>query len=74
MDKKVTLKWYYHDNSDCIFVDKERGDLGGGEILEIGDYKEGTIKELRSLLKGSRLFLLDCKELEKLVDNDIEQY
>jgi hypothetical protein len=74
--QKKKLKWYYHENSDCIFPDLDGIDFSHEEgfVHEIGDYKDGTIKEVRDLLRDSHLFLLDTPDLKKLIYNDIEQF
>lgn len=70
------LKWYYNENTDRIFPNFEETDFKSEAkfIYKIGDYKDGTITEVRDLLKDSHLFLLDTPDLKKLIHNDVEQF
>lgn len=76
MYKKNKLYWKYYENSDCFFIDPIEEDYGfENEFIHvIGEYKTGTIQELRDLLENSNHFLWNVPELEKLVNNDIEQF
>jgi hypothetical protein len=73
---KVTLKWYYHDPSDTFFPEADDYDFGHEIefITEIGEYHDGSVEELRKLLQNSKHFLFDTKDLESLIDNQIEQF
>lgn len=48
----MKLKWFFHENSDFFFPAEENTDFGFEVefVHEIGDYKDGTEKELRTLL------------------------
>lgn len=51
-DNRDLLVWYYHENSDCIFIGKLNDDHGNETpfIEELGPCNEGTELELMELL------------------------
>jgi hypothetical protein len=66
--KKIKLIWYYHENSDSFFIDKENQNFGNEVCIEIGEYKDGTIEELRQLLENSKHY----KEYRSKFSSELE--
>lgn len=72
----MKLNWVFHENTDCFYVFPDNEDFGNevSFIHIIGEYKEGTVEELRNLLENSNHFLWNTPDIEKRIVNDIEQY
>lgn len=67
------MRYYYHENSDCIFIDDKGKNFGNEHEFthDLGECADGSLYELRALLEGSHSQLLEISSLEELVGNDL---
>lgn len=72
----MKLNWTYHENTDMFYVFPENEDFGNETefVTIIGEYKEGTVEELRNLLENSNHFLWNVPDIEERISNDVEQF